>query len=62
MADFLRVNYENSKLKQSETPNELGLSSSILQRYRKDIKMLSPSRFNPNNTNKRTKKSFKYCV
>ena len=43
-------------MKQSETANELGLSSSTLQRYRNDINMLSPYRINPNNTNKRTKK------
>ena len=34
MADFMRVNYENPKLKQSEIANKLGLSSSTLQRYR----------------------------
>ena len=57
MADFMRVKYENPKLKQSEMANQLGLSFSTLQRYRNDINMLSPYRNNPNNTNKRTKKA-----
>ena len=55
MADFMRMNYENPKLKQSEIANQLG-HSSILQRYRNDIYMLSPYRIQPKNTNKRTKK------
>ena len=54
MADFMRVKYENPKTKQSEIANQLGMFSSILQRYRNDINMLSPYRINPNNTNKRT--------
>ena len=41
MADFMKVKYENPKLKQSEITNRLGLSSSTLQRYRNDIYMLS---------------------
>ena len=41
-------------MKQSEIANQLGKSSSTLQRYRNDINMLSPYRINPNNTNKRT--------
>ena len=56
MADFMRVKYENPKLKQSHIANQLCLSSSTLQRYRNDINMLSPYRCHPNNTNKRTKK------
>ena len=32
MADFLRVKYENPKLKQSEVANRLGYSSSTLNR------------------------------
>ena len=55
MADFMRVKYKNPKLKQSELANQLGLSTSTLQRYRNDINMLSPYRLHPNNTNKRTK-------
>ena len=56
MADFKRVKYENPKLKQSEIANQLGMSSSTIQRYRNDINMLSPYRINPNNTKKRSKK------
>ena len=59
MADFIRAKYENPKLKQPEMANRLGLSNNTLQRYRNDINMLSPYRINPNNTNKRTKKSSK---
>ena len=57
MADFMRLKYENPKLKQSEIAKQLGLSTSTLQRYRNDIYMLSLYRFQPNNTNKRTKKT-----
>ena len=56
MADFMRLKYENPKMKQSEIANQLNLSSSTIQRYRSGINMLSPYRINPNNTNKRTKK------
>ena len=56
MADFMRVKYENPKMKQSEIANHLGMSSSTLQRYRNDINMLSPYKIHPNNTNKRIKK------
>ena len=44
MADFQRVNYGNSKMKQSEITNRLGYSSSTLQRYRDDVYMVSPYR------------------
>ena len=54
MNDFMYIKYQNPKLKQSETANQLNLSSSTLQRYRNDIKMLPPYRIQPNNTNKRT--------
>ena len=47
----MRINYENPKLIQSKLANQLGYSSSILQRYRNDIKMLSPYRTQPNITN-----------
>ena len=42
MADFMRIIYENPKIKQSEIANQLAYSSSTLQRYRNDINMLSP--------------------
>ena len=57
MADFMRVKYENPKMKQSEIANQLGYSTSTLQRYRNDINMLSPYRIHPNNTNKQRKKT-----
>ena len=57
MADFMSVKYENPKMKQSQIANQLGLSSSTLQRYRNDINLLSPYRINQNNTSKRTKKA-----
>ena len=57
MADFMRVKYENPRLKQSEIANQLGMSSSTVQRYRNDINMLSPYRINPNNVKKRSKKA-----
>ena len=56
MAHFMRIKYENPKLKQSEIANQLGYSST-LQRYRNDKNMLSPYRRQTNNTNKRTKKT-----
>ena len=56
MADFMRVKYENPKLKQNEIVNQLSLSTSTLQRYRNAKNTFSPNRINPNNTNKRTKK------
>ena len=59
MADFKRMKYENPKLKQSEIANQLGYSSSTLQRYRNDKNMLSPNRIQSNNNNKRTKKASK---
>ena len=51
MADFIRVKYENPKLKQSQIANQLSYSTSLSQRYRNDINMLSPYRIQPNNTN-----------
>ena len=53
----MRVKYENQKMKQSEIANQLGYSTSVLQRYKNDINMLSPYRCNPNNTNKQRKKT-----
>ena len=32
LADFIRIKYENPKMKQSEIANQLGLSSSTVQR------------------------------
>ena len=55
MADFMMLKYEKPRMKQSQTRNQIGLSTSTLQRYRNDINMFSPHRINPNITNKRTK-------
>ena len=57
MAVFLKVKYENSRMKQCEIANQLSMSPSTLQRYRNDINILSPYRINPNNVKKRTKKA-----
>ena len=57
MADFMRVRNENPKKKQSQIANQISLSTSTLQSYRNDLNMLSPYRINPNNINKRTKKT-----
>ena len=57
MADFMKVKYQNPRMKQSEIANQLGMSSSTVQRYRNDINMLSPYRINPNNVKKQPKKT-----
>ena len=57
MADFMRIKFETPKMKQSEIANQLGYSSSTLQRYRNDINMLSPCRIQPININKQIKKA-----
>ena len=55
MNDFLNIEYQNPKMKQSEIANQLDMSSSTLQRYRNDINMLSPYKINSNNVKKRPK-------
>ena len=55
MADFMQLKYGNPKMRQSEIANQLNLSSSTIQRYRKDLNMLSPYRIQSNNINKRIK-------
>ena len=57
MADFQKLKYENPRMRQSEIANQLGMSSSTLQRYRNDINMLSPYRINPKNVKKQQKKT-----
>ena len=44
-------------MKQSEIANQLGYSTSTLQRYTNDINMLSPYRIHTNYTNKQQKKT-----
>ena len=41
MADFMIVKYENPRMRQSEIANQLGMSSSTLQRYRNDINVFT---------------------
>ena len=56
MNDFMNIKYQNPKMTQSEISNQLGMSSSTLQRYRNDINMISPYRNNPKNVKKQQKK------
>ena len=51
MAKFMQIKFENSKLKQSEIAEQLGYTSSTLQRYGNDINTLSHYRIQPNITN-----------
>ena len=55
MSKFMCIKFENPKMKQSDIANQLGYSTSTLQRYRNDINMLSPYRIHPKINNKRTK-------
>ena len=57
MADFMRMKYENPKLKQSQIANQLDYSTSTVQRYRNDVNIVSPYRIQPNNFNKRANKA-----
>ena len=57
MNDFMKIKYQNPKLKQSEIASQLNMSTSTIQRQRNDINMLSPYRINPNNVEKRPKKA-----
>ena len=57
MADFIQLKYENRKMKQSQIANELGYSTSTLQRCTNDKNKISPYRIQPRNTNQRTKKT-----
>ena len=47
MAKFLEIKSNSPRLTQSEVANLLELSSSTIQRYRREIKMLSPYRIPP---------------
>ena len=57
MKDFMNIKYQIPKMTQSEISNQLGMSSSTLQRYRNDINMISPYRNNPKNVKKQQKKA-----
>ena len=47
MAKFMEIKSINRKLKQSQRAKDLGCSSSTLEQYRQDKKMLSPYRIPP---------------
>ena len=57
MNDFMNIKYQNPRLRKSEIASQLDMSASTIQRYRKDINMLSPYRINSNNDKKRSKKA-----
>ena len=57
MSKFMGIKFENPKMKQSAKANQLSYTTSTLQRYRNDTKMLSPYRIQPNNINKQRKKT-----
>ena len=57
MNDFMNIKYQNPKMTQSEISNQLGMSSSTLQRYWNDMNMISPYRNNPKNDKKQQKKT-----
>ena len=58
MANFMEIKSINPKLKQSEIARELKLSFSTLQRYRREMIMLSPYRTPPSsNTHTRKQKT-----
>ena len=46
MARFMEMKSNNPKLTQKEIAKELGYSDSTLKRYRNDINMQSPYRYN----------------
>ena len=56
MNDFMNIKYQNPKMTQLEISSQLNMSPSTKQRYRNDIKMISPYRINPNNVKKRSRK------
>ena len=55
MARFIEIKPLNPKLKQDQTPIELGFSSSTSQKCRNHIKMLPPYRISPNSHKRRQK-------
>ena len=59
MAYFMKIKFDNPKMKQSEKADQLDYSSITLQRYRNDINLLPPYRIQPNIKTKRTKKASK---
>ena len=56
MANFMEIKANHPRLKQSEIAKLLGLSSSAIQRYRKEIYMISPYRIPPSSKTNHTRK------
>ena len=56
MSKFIFIELQFPKMKQSQIANQLGYSTSTLQRYTNNKIMLSPYRIHQNNTHKRVKK------
>ena len=56
MAKFMETKSNNPKLKESEIANLLDLSSSTIQRYRKEINILSPYRIPLSSKSNQTRK------
>ena len=52
----MEIKSNNPKLKQSETAQLLELSSSPIQRYRREVNMLSPYRIPPSSKTNQTRK------
>ena len=57
MADFMRMKYESRETKQSDIANQLGYSTSTLQRYRNVINKHLLYRIQQNNIKNWTKKA-----
>ena len=55
MSKFIFIELQVPKMKQSQIANQLGYSTSTLQRYRNNKNMLSTYRIHQNNTHKRVK-------
>ena len=55
MAKFMQIKSNNPRIKQSEVAKLLELSSSTIQRYKREIKKLSPYRVPPSKKTNQTK-------
>ena len=56
MNDFMNIKNQNPKMKQCEIASQLKMSTSSIQRGRKNVNVLSPCRINSNNVKKQSKK------
>ena len=56
MAKFTKIKYNNPKLKYSEIAEQLELTTSTIQHYRRKINMLSPYRIPPSSKTNYTRK------